>query len=261
MAVRRKPAIVAGSSSEDDPDRSGEGVDIVDCGSTIRYRPLTGLVARIVRGGPQPPVSGLPSPAGSIDTLISGPALTVDHMRVRDWQAILEDVVEADADPGSWRAVAGDRQSGIGEDLYLAHPGVGVYQLKTYAKNPFEVRGVGTRVARRVDEDLQPLFPEAAEGRFGVRSPIEDERQAERVGNQLESVVETHADAPTTPDDFFEDVMVALDSPAYGSLSYDQYDRSKPLETLTGTFEEAEDLLDAELDDLIDRDGVERGFQ
>ena len=40
-------------------------------------------------------------------------------MRVRDWQDILEDVVESDADPGGWRAVAGDRRGGPGEDMFL----------------------------------------------------------------------------------------------------------------------------------------------
>ena len=80
-------------------------------------------------------------------------------MRVRDWQDILEDVVESDADPAGWRAVGGDRASGIGEDLFVGHPDAGVFQLKTYAKNPFEVQGVGARVARRIDEDIDPLFP------------------------------------------------------------------------------------------------------
>lgn len=44
-------------------------------------------------------------------------------MRVRDWQDIVSDVVDSDADPDDWRAVAGDRASGLGEDLYLGHPG------------------------------------------------------------------------------------------------------------------------------------------
>jgi len=182
-------------------------------------------------------------------------------MRVRNWQSVLEDVTESDADPGKWRAVAGDRSAGLGEDLYLGHPAVGVYQLKTYAKNPFEVRGVGTRVARRVDDDIQPFFPAKGTGHFGVRSPVESEAHAEQVGRNVESVLSAHADAPTTPGDLFEDVMGALDSPAYGPLSYDQYDRSDQLTELSDTFEEADDLLDAELDDLIESDGTARGFE
>ncbi|QPV62568.1 hypothetical protein I7X12_17830 [Halosimplex litoreum] len=183
-------------------------------------------------------------------------------MRVRDWQDILEDVVESDADPGGWRAAGGDRASGIGEDLYFGHPSVGVFQVKTYARNPYEVQGVGAEVARKIDDDLDPLFPEEPGdgGMFGVQQPMEDEAAAEDAATELEEVVQAHADAPTTPDALFEDVMDTLDSPAYGPMEYDQYGRPDRVEDLADTFEEAEQLLDSELDDLID-ENVDRGFQ
>jgi AcrR family transcriptional regulator len=184
-------------------------------------------------------------------------------MRVRDWQDILEDVIEGDSDRQGWRAVAGQRRNGVGEDLYLGHPSVGVYQLKTYAKNPYEVRGVGARVARRIDEDIDPLLPDPdrAQGRFGVRRPPEDEDHAEDMAKRLEETVKVHADAPTTPDDFFDDVMEALDSPAFGPMEFELSDRPDQLDDLSNTFEEAEELLTAELDDLIEEDEVGRGFQ
>jgi len=184
-------------------------------------------------------------------------------MRVRDWEDILADVVEADADPQGWRAVAGDRARGLGEDLYLGHPGVGVFHLKTYAKNPFEVRGAGARVARRVDEDLDPLFPdrEGGPGRFAVQQAPTDEEEAKTKARRLGEVFDVHAEAPTTPDDFFDDVMEVLESPAFGPMEYDQYGRPEGLDELSSTFEEAEELLNAELDDLVERDEVDRGFQ
>ncbi|MWG36877.1 hypothetical protein [Halomarina oriensis] len=182
-------------------------------------------------------------------------------MRVRDWRDILDDVAESSAAPDDWRAVAGDRHDGIGEDLYLGHPDAGVFQLKTYAKNPFEVQGVGTELARRIDDDLDPLFPERAGGRFGVQRGIEDGNDAEQAVKRLGSVVETHRDAPTTPGDFFEDVMDALDSPAYGPMEYDAYGRPDGLDHLADEFEEADRLLDADLDDLVDEGGVGHGFQ
>jgi hypothetical protein len=182
-------------------------------------------------------------------------------MRVRDWQDIMTDVVESDADPEGWRAVGGDRSGGLGEDLFIGHPGAGVFQVKTYAKNPFEVQGVGARVARRIDEDIDPLFPAEgdSDGLFGVQSPAEDEETAEERAKRLGTVVETHQDAPTTPRAFIEDVMDALESPAYGPMDFDHHDRPDRLDDLTGTFEEAEELLDAEFEDVIDED-VERGF-
>ncbi|SDR16861.1 hypothetical protein [Natronobacterium texcoconense] len=182
-------------------------------------------------------------------------------MRIREWQDILEDVTEQDVDPEDWRAVAGDRAGGVGEDMYLAHPRGGVYFLKTYAKNPFEVRGVGTQVARKLDDEIGSFLPHDREaGRFAVQSPPEDEDHAESVSKRLETVLETHADAPTTPQDLFDDVMEAMESPAFGPMEYDQYDRPDELEELADRFEEAEDLLNAELEDLIETDEVDRGF-
>lgn len=182
-------------------------------------------------------------------------------MRIRDWDDILEDVVESSVDPDGWRAVGGDRQSGIGEDLYIAHPSMGAFQLKTYAKNPYEVEGVGTKVARRVDEDIEPLFPteESSTGLFGVQDPPTDENTAKERANRLQSVVETHADAPTTPGALFEDIMDAVESPAYGPMEFDQHDRPAQMDSLADTFEDAEKLLETELEDVID-DDVERGF-
>jgi len=180
-------------------------------------------------------------------------------MRVRDWQDILDDVVENDQNPDQWRAVGGDRANGIGEDLYLAHPSTGVFHLKTYAKNPYDVEGVGARVARKVDEDIDPLFPAEGSGLFGVQQPVEDEDEAEEKAETLEEVVKTHADAPTTPKALFEDIMDTLDSPAYGPMEYEMDDRPEDMDDLTDTFEEAEALLDAELEDLIEED-VSRGF-
>lgn len=183
-------------------------------------------------------------------------------MRVREWQDILEDVTESGADPDDWRAVAGQRADGVGEDLYLGHPSVGLYHLKTYAKNPYELRGLGTRVARRIDDEIGPLLPDRERSsRFAVNRPPEDENQAKRMGKRLEETIKVHAEAPTSPEDLFNDVMEAVDSPAFGPLEFDLRDRPESLEELSGTFEDAEELLNAELEDLIEEDEVDRGFQ
>ncbi len=182
-------------------------------------------------------------------------------MRVRDWQDIVSDVVESDADPNDWRAVAGDRSNGVGEDLYLGHPRAGVFLLKTYAKNPYEVKGVGTQVARKIDDEIGSYLPQKNENaRFAVQQAPTDEDDAREKARHLEETIKAHSEAPTTPDDLFDDVMEALDSPAYGPMKYDQTRRPDGLDDLSTTFEDAEDVLNAELDDLVDTDGVSRGF-
>ncbi|WP_435160170.1 hypothetical protein [Halorubrum sp. SY-15] len=182
-------------------------------------------------------------------------------MRVRDWQDILADVASDSTDPDGWRAVAGSRRSGLGEDLYFGHPTVGVYHLKTYAKNPRDLRGVGTRVARRVDDGLDPLLPtQDAEGRFAVRRPPADEDEATSMATRLEETLRVHAETPTDPEHLFEDVMEAVDAPAFGPMDYAFDGRPDELDELNDTFEEADALLSAELDELIEADDVDRGF-
>ncbi|WP_122090493.1 hypothetical protein [Halalkalicoccus subterraneus] len=182
-------------------------------------------------------------------------------MRIREWQDILHDVIESDVEADGWRAVAGDRSRGLGEDLYLGHPRSGVYHLKTYAKNPFSVRGVGARVARNLDDEIGSYLPEGEDGRFAVRSSPDGEEHAKEQAKRLEETIKAHADAPTTPDALFEDVMGAVESPAFGPMEYDSYGRPENLDRLAEDFEEADELLNAELDELIGDDDVDRGFQ
>ncbi|WP_227374187.1 hypothetical protein [Haladaptatus halobius] len=187
-------------------------------------------------------------------------------MRVRDWQDVLQDVIDRDVDPEGWRAAGGARAGGVGEDLYLGHPSAGLYHLKTYAKNPFQVRGVGAQVARKLDDEIGSYLPEKEfrGGRFAVRHPERErpnEKEAEVRAKRLEETIKAHADAPTSAADLFDDVMEAIESPAFGPMDFDNYDRPESVGDLSETFEEAEKLLSSELDDLIDEDEVGRGFQ
>ena len=185
-------------------------------------------------------------------------------MRVRNWQDILSAVIDNNHDPEGWRAIAGQRANGVGEDFYLGHPAGGVYQLKTYAKNPAELRGVGTQIARRVDGDLEPLFPDRTEeeaGRFAVQQAPEDESEAESMATELEETLKVHAEVPTDEEDFFTDVMEAINSPAFGPMEYELRDRPDRLDELAETFAEAESVLNSELAELIETDAVDRGFE
>lgn len=179
-------------------------------------------------------------------------------MRVRDWQDIVNDVVEANVEPADWRAVAGKRDGGLGEDLYLAHPRRGVYLVKTYAKNPFERKGVGAQLARSVDDEIGAHLPSERESMFAVRPGMDEDTQDR--ARRVEETVKAHADAPTEPSDLFEDMMRAMDSPAFGPLAYDPNGRPESIDGLAGTFDDAESVLGNELDDLLDRDQISRGF-
>jgi hypothetical protein len=81
------------------------------------------------------------------------------------------------------------------------------------------------------------------------------------MATRLEEAVKVHAEAPTDPDDFFTDVMDALDSPAFGPMEYEFDGRPDRLDDLTSEFADADELLSKDLDQLVEEDGVGRGFQ
>lgn len=188
------------------------------------------------------------------------PEHCTSHMRVRDWQEIVRDVVESDAEPDEWRALAGPRNRGLGEDLYLAHPGSGVFLLKTYAKNPLERKGVGTQVARSLDEEIGAYLPSDGPEHFAVQPRPTSKQDAEHRARRLNDILKGHREGERSPESLFGDLMGALDSPAFGPLTYDSDRRPDPLDGLAGTFDEEESVLNAEVDDLIDEDGIGRGF-
>ncbi len=182
-------------------------------------------------------------------------------MRIRDWRDVLEDVSEADADPDDWRAVVGNRRGGLGEDFYLAHPTVGIFQLKTFAKNPFDVRGVGTRVATSFDDDVREAFPTGEDPRrFAINQAPTDQDEATERARSVSAILEAHQTAPTAPADLFADLMEAVESPAHGPLALSPDGRPDALDRLQSTFDEPNSVLDDELEDLIDRSGVGRSI-
>lgn len=137
-----------------------------------------------------------------------------------------------------------------------------MFQLKTHAKNPFEVQGVGTQVARRIDGDLDPFFPDReSEGRFAVQRLLVDEAEGETKATQLEEVIQAHGETPTESEHPFEDVMEVFESPVFGPIPVEQYDRPDALDNLATTFADAEVVLNTELEELVKITGVGRGFQ
>lgn len=54
--------------------------------------------------------------------------------------------------------------------------------------------------------------------------------------------------------------MEVLESPAFGSLSYNQKQRSKSLENLSSTFQEEQEELKSELQKLLNKDKIGREF-
>lgn len=66
-----------------------------------------------------------------------------------------------------WKAVFGKDKTNLSRDCYIFNPNKGVYLLKEFEKNPYEIKGLGGLVARHLDEDIQSEISKYA-GDFGI---------------------------------------------------------------------------------------------
>ncbi|HVQ00488.1 MAG TPA: hypothetical protein VMT57_03135 [Candidatus Thermoplasmatota archaeon] len=89
-------------------------------------------------------------------------------MKIKSRNAILSDIIrEGKQHPDGWSATFGNDSGTFSHDCYMFHPNVGIYLIKEYDKNPYEVKGVGSKIARRVDDDIMDRLTEQS-GDFGI---------------------------------------------------------------------------------------------
>ncbi|MHA1945991.1 MAG: hypothetical protein ACXAC6_04940 [Candidatus Hodarchaeales archaeon] len=81
-------------------------------------------------------------------------------MTVKDLQQILKEIMrEGKKYPGEWKSIIAPTRDFSGSDLIVFHPTEGpIFQVRAYEKNPLKMEGIGTRLARSVDEDFLRLI-------------------------------------------------------------------------------------------------------
>lgn len=89
-------------------------------------------------------------------------------MKIKSRNDVLNDVIrDAKTFPTGWKALFGKDYERLSRDYYLFHPESGIYLLKEYQKNPFEVRGIGGKIARYIDDDIENEMKKYS-GDFGI---------------------------------------------------------------------------------------------
>ncbi len=89
-------------------------------------------------------------------------------MKIKQRTDILRDIIrDGKKHPKGWHAAFGADSALFSHDCYIFHPHIGVYLLKEYNKNPFETKGVGLKLARHLDEDIQEQMIKKS-GDFGI---------------------------------------------------------------------------------------------
>lgn len=89
-------------------------------------------------------------------------------VKIKPRNDILNDIIrDGKKHPKGWNAAFGKDTSTFSHDCYIFHPRIGIYLLKEYSKNPFEVKGVGSKLARHIDEDIEEQITKKS-GDFGI---------------------------------------------------------------------------------------------
>jgi len=89
-------------------------------------------------------------------------------VKIKSRNETLNDIIkDSKKYPEGWKAAFGKDQGRFSNDCYIFNPDVGVYLLKEHQKNPFQINGVGTKIARHMDEDIEESINQKS-GDFGV---------------------------------------------------------------------------------------------
>ncbi len=89
-------------------------------------------------------------------------------MKIKTRNEILTDIIrEGKKHPKGWNAAIGHDTKSFSHDYYIFHPNIGIYLLKEYSKNPFEVRGIGSKLARHIDDDIEERLMKTSSD-FGI---------------------------------------------------------------------------------------------
>lgn len=89
-------------------------------------------------------------------------------MKIKNRNDILNDIIlDGKKHPKGWQAIFGQDNQRLTRDCYIMNPEIGVYYMKEYNKNPFIVKGIGSKIARKIDDEIENEISKN-EGDFGI---------------------------------------------------------------------------------------------
>lgn len=89
-------------------------------------------------------------------------------MKNKPRNEILNDIIrDSKKFPNGWRAAFGKDKKLFSNDFYIFNPDVGIYLLKEYQKNPYQITGIGSKIARNIDDEIEDKLDKNV-GNFGI---------------------------------------------------------------------------------------------
>ncbi|MEE9440474.1 MAG: hypothetical protein V3V27_00930, partial [Candidatus Thermoplasmatota archaeon] len=124
----------------------------------------------------------------------------------------------------------------------IFNPNIGIYLIKEYHKNPYQVKGVGSKIARNIDEDIEKTIRKDS-GDFGV------------VQGDIQKIIR-NIDKGIHPQKIFEEGLkgndLGIKVPVKGKASTSQ----EAFNYLNTSFSTKQKKLDSKFEKIMNDDGV-----
>jgi hypothetical protein len=137
-------------------------------------------------------------------------------VKIRSRNNLLNDVIrDAKKYPKGWKAVIGKDENRFSNDYYIFNPNTGIYLLKEYQKNPFEIKGIGGKIARYVDDNIENEISKYSSDFGIVKSDILKISKNLRKGASFEKILNAALDG--------KDMGISMPMRGYASSSKNSY--------------------------------------
>jgi hypothetical protein len=169
-------------------------------------------------------------------------------LKIKTRNEILNDVIrDGKKHSKDWNAVFGKDNARLSRDCYIFNPKIGVYLLKEYEKNPYETKGIGGLVARKLDEDVESELSKYASD-FGIV-----QGDFKKIIKNIEKGIE--------PEDIFnaalsgkKDLGLSIPVKGHASTSKDVFDK------IHNNLSSKQKKLDEKFEKIASDDGVYRSY-
>ncbi len=164
-------------------------------------------------------------------------------MQIKSRNEILTDIIkDSKKHPKGWMATFGKDRNRLSNDCYIFNPNIGIYLIKEYYKNPYQVKGVGSKIARNIDEDIEKTIRKDS-GDFGV------------VQGDIQKIIR-NIDKGIHPQKIFEEGLkgndLGIKVPVKGKASTSQ----EAFSYLNTSFSTKQKKLDSKFEKIMNDDGV-----
>jgi len=168
-------------------------------------------------------------------------------VKIKSRNEILDDIIkDSKKYPKGWKAAFGKDNNLFSHDCYIFNPNTGIYLIKEYQKNPFQAKGVGTKIARYIDEDIQEKIHEKS-GDFGI------------IQGNIQKIIK-NIDRGVHPQKIFEEGLkghdLGIKVPVKGKASTSK----DAFNYLQGAFSSKQKRLNSKFEKMVSDDGIYNSY-